>query len=109
MLHETILSGDVGTEGNDTDNSYHVFYHPLGTALDNTAILDGFTITGGNADGDYPHERGGGMYNDASSPTLTNCTFAGNSAGGRYGYGGGMYNHASSPTPRLRRRYVQPV
>jgi hypothetical protein len=35
------------------------------------------------------------MYNDNSSPTVTNCTFSGNSAGG----GGGMCNgYYSSPT-----------
>ena len=34
-------------------------------------------------------DSGGGMYNyDGSSPTLTNCTFSGNSADS----GGGMYN-----------------
>src|SRR5438552_2786308 len=38
--------------------------------------------------------NGGGMYNDHSSPTVTNCMFTGNS-----GYsGGGMYNDHSSPT-----------
>ncbi|MHC4537653.1 MAG: hypothetical protein ACYS6K_27280, partial [Planctomycetota bacterium] len=46
-------------------------------------ILEGFTITSGNAD------YGGGMYNDNASPTVTNCTFSGNYAG--Y-LGGGMYN-----------------
>jgi hypothetical protein len=92
-LRETILSGDIGIEGDDSDNCYHVFYHPADTALDNTAILDRFTITGGKADGSYPHDAGGGMYNDAASPTLTNCTFEGNSA-----YrGGGMANSYSSP------------
>ena len=39
---------------------------------------------------------GGGMCNISnSSPTLTNCTFTGNAAGGS---GGGMYNYYSSPT-----------
>jgi hypothetical protein len=39
-------------------------------------------------------DGGGGMYNENSSPTLTNITFTGNSAA----YGGGMYNLISSPT-----------
>jgi hypothetical protein len=40
------------------------------------------------------YEIGGGMFNYASSPTLTNCTFTTNSAFG----GGGMNNYQSSPT-----------
>jgi hypothetical protein len=39
------------------------------------------------------------MYNaPSSSPTLTNCTFTGNSANGNLGDGGGIYNEGSSPT-----------
>ena len=59
-------------------------------------VLDGFTITGGTGTGpgtDYSY--GGGMYNSSSSPTVTNCTFTGNTASS---YGGGMYNNYSSPT-----------
>jgi predicted outer membrane repeat protein len=93
LLHETILSGDIGIEGVNSDNCYHVFYHPWELALNSTAILDGFTVTGGKADSGMPHEDGGGMYNNSSSPTLTNCTFLNNSASG----GGGMYNQSSAP------------
>ncbi|NIV35849.1 MAG: hypothetical protein GWN58_42300 [Anaerolineae bacterium] len=93
----TILSGDIGTQGDDSDNSYHVFYHPAGTNLDSSAILDGFTITGGNANGDTsPHQDGGGMYNDGCSPMLANCTFSANSATHN---GGAIFNgYSSSPT-----------
>ena len=95
LLHETVLSGDIGAEGEDSDNSYHVFYHPADMALDSTAILDGFTITGGKADGgSFPHDSGGGMFNEGSSPALANCTFSRNSARSR---GGGMHNDGSSP------------
>ncbi len=93
--NETILSGDIGAIGDNTDNCYHVIYHPsFSTNL--TAILDGFTITDGNADdGNDPHKSGGGMHNDRSSPTLTNCTFTSNSAK----YGGGLYNfNQNSPS-----------
>ncbi len=59
-------------------------------------ILEGFTITGGNADGaSYPDHNGGGMLNSGTSPTVINCTFSGNSANF---HGGGMYNWQSSPT-----------
>jgi Tol biopolymer transport system component len=55
--------------------------------------LEGFTLTNGAA------PVGGGMYNNDSSPTITNCTFSGNSAygSGGFGPGGGMYNIRSSP------------
>ena len=92
--NESIISGDIGTAGNNSDNSYHIFYHPNGTNLNSTAILDGFTIKGANADGSNPHNFGGGMYNDSSSPTLTNCTITYNSAN----FGGGIFNDSSSPT-----------
>ena len=68
----------------------------------------------------YPNDSGGGMYNNSSSPTLTNVTFSGNSAdyaaagctttsssptltnvtfsGNSATDGGGMYNDHSSPT-----------
>ena len=53
----------------------------------NTSI-EGFTITNG-----YSSTYGGGMYNTGdSSPTLTDCTFTGNTAS----LGGGMYNSSSS-------------
>ena len=107
----TILSGDLNGDdvingsgstlsitGNG-ENSYHVIFNNF-NGLDNTAVLDGFTVTGGNANGASLYDRGGGMYNfTASSPTLINCTFYGNSARD----GGGMANnapitHAASPT-----------
>ena len=40
---------------------------------------------------------GGGMCNEGSSPTVTNCTFSGNSALD-FGVGGGMANFEGSPT-----------
>ena len=65
--NETILSGDIGVVGNNADNSYHVIYNQQGTTLDSSAVLDGFTITAGNADGSYPEYYGGGMYNYGAS------------------------------------------
>ena len=99
--YETILSGDLS--GNDVgnlddpsrdDNSYHVV---TGSGTDETAVLDGFTVTSGNAgDSSEPHNNGGGMYNDSSSPTVINCIFTGNLA---IWAGAGMYNESnSSPT-----------
>ncbi|MBA4373853.1 MAG: hypothetical protein C0402_13460 [Thermodesulfovibrio sp.] len=92
-VNATILSGDIGTAGSFTDNSYHVV---TGGGTDSTAILDGVVITEGNATGSSSNMYGGGMYNDSGSPTLRNITFSGNSAS----YGGGMYNASGSPTLR---------
>ena len=104
QTNETILSGDLdGDDGlnfaNNGENGYHVV--TAGSAADATAVLDGFTIKGGNADlwdpeGGGGEKEGGGMYINGSSPTVANCTFSGNSAGSK---GGGLYtNDNSSPT-----------
>ena len=96
QLFETILSGDLnGDDGpyfaNNSENSYHVV---TGSGCDKSAVLDGFTITGGNANGTgEPNDRGGGMYINKGSPTLINCMFTRNTAF----YGGGMYNYFGSP------------
>jgi hypothetical protein len=99
-VYKTVLSGDLlGNDGpgfaNNGENSYHVV---TGSGCDETAILDGFTITAGNANENYPspHANGGGMYNYSGNPTLINCTFIANSA---VRDGGGMFNgRQSSPT-----------
>jgi parallel beta-helix repeat protein len=93
----SILSGDLsGNDGpdftNNADNSYHVV---TGSYVESSAILDGFTITAGNANGSGRDRHGGGIYNDRSSPTLTNCTFNGNRS---LSCGGGIYNDRSGPT-----------
>jgi hypothetical protein len=87
--HVTTLSGDIGAIDNTTDNAYHVVTGVTG------ATIDGFTITGGNADGSDTAGTGGGMLNVGSAPTVTNCSFFGNSA---QDGGGGMLNAGSAPT-----------
>ena len=87
----TTLSGEIGGIHTITDNSYHVV---TGSYTDHTAVLDGFTITGGNADSTGDAGNGGGMFNYSGSPTLVRIIFSGNSAQ----YGGGLYNSVSSPT-----------
>jgi predicted outer membrane repeat protein len=92
---ETILSGDLnGNDGpnsaNNDENSYHVV---SGSMTNGTAILDGLTITGGNANGGLlPDKNGGGMYNSIGRPTVTNCIFKEN----RARYGGAVSNYGSS-------------
>ena len=91
----TALSGD--TDGNGHADSDHVV---TGSGTDGSAILDGFTVTKGNASGAEPYESGGGMYNYQGNPTVRNVIFKQNRSGTSDGIGGGggMYNHQSSPT-----------
>ena len=97
--HETILSGDLGfaitTLGNfdDTgydDNSYHVV-----RMLNANALLDGFTVQGGNADGSFPDTRGGGIYVTGAN-TLRNLTVRYNTSSF---LGGGMFLRNQSTGP----------
>jgi hypothetical protein len=104
-INETILSGDL--DGNDVDvndpadlvdeptrgeNSYYVV---TGSGTGTNTILDGFTITAGNANVQGTNNAGAGMYNNNSSPIVANCTFRGNSADMA---GSAMYNSYGSPT-----------
>lgn len=91
---ETILSGDLGVQGDTSDNSYHVIFND-NNWLDSTAVLDGFTIANGNASGSGDGEWGGGMFNNGVSPTVLNCKFPDNAAAVR---GAGVYNNFASPT-----------
>lgn len=109
MTYTTILSGDIQQNDTNTDdnniaeqtndiqgdNSDHVV---TGSSTNNTAILDGFTITAGQADGVGTSNTatGAGMLNISGSPTLRNLRFIGNDANV---IGGGMYNNTfSDPT-----------
>jgi len=61
-----------------------------------STVLEGLTITGGNANAlDSPDRNGGGMYNENSSPTVTDTIFIANSTGSS---GGGMYNKGAGAT-----------
>ncbi len=95
----TVLSGDFDRDDNITgnggslvitgnsENAYHVV---VATGNAGTARLDGFIITGGNADRSGNIEidgatvygnHGGGLISVAAfSPVIINCTFTGNSA-----------------------------
>jgi hypothetical protein len=101
--NETILSGDMlGNDAvtgsgvnfditNTSDNCDHVIYNKFTFVAPLTdAILDGFTVSGGNSGG-----FGGGMNNNFASPVVQNCTFRHNRASAS---GAGIYNNnPSSP------------
>jgi hypothetical protein len=97
----TTLSGDLdGDNSFSSADAYHVVLGVNIPAASGT-VLDGLTITGGNAVGtsnimagiSITQEYGGGMRNHNSSPVLKNVTISGN----RADVAGGMYNTNSSP------------
>lgn len=90
-LYETVLSGDLHendfiptdscdlmTEPTRAENSYHVVTSTGG--LFSNPILDGFTITAGNADDDSWEHRAGGGMRCAASARIANCLFIHNTA-----------------------------
>ncbi|TAK47361.1 MAG: DUF1565 domain-containing protein [Saprospiraceae bacterium] len=78
----TVLSGEIGKPG-EADNTYNVVVF---SADDKGTIIDGFTISDGNASGEVAEgnrlRSGGGMYIQGSAtgsnPTIKNCTFTKN-------------------------------
>ncbi len=94
-LYITNLSGDLlgndrpGFVNND-ENSYHVV---AGSGV--AAVLDGVTITGGNANGNFPENRGGAVLATLSTLTVANCTFNGNSV---QTHGGAMFVQGGTVT-----------
>ncbi len=97
--YKTTLSGDLkvndsGEEFSQDDNAVNVV---TGSGVDPTAVLEGFNIRGGHADGDREDDlhlsRGAGMWNLDGSPTVLHCEFVSNCAEWN---GGGMYNYGAS-------------
>lgn len=87
MPSSTTISGDIGTIDDNSDNSYHVIRNE-GNGVTSSAVIDGVTITGGNANSSssFNGTYGGGMFNNGGSPTINNCLFTQN-----YGnFGGGL-------------------
>jgi autotransporter family porin len=83
-VNETVLSGDIGVRGVNTDNVYHVV---LGSIH---SVLDGFVVRDGYADGVIKNSYGGGMFNWGyqASAIVRNTEFTANHAAD----GGGIFN-----------------
>ena len=102
LANPTTLSGDLnGDDGggfvNISDNSYHVV---VAYGVEPPAIIDGFTMTGGNADSpDWSDRYGGGLLGyDWGSPQVNNCSFVRN----RAYYGGAAYIWGYQPWKKCR-------
>jgi uncharacterized repeat protein (TIGR01451 family) len=116
----TVLSGDV--DGDDTTddhgvvittthinggNANHVLHLDGETnePITGRTVIDGFTITAGHADDNYPDNIGGGIYCEGGvasaecSPALTNVTLNSNLASALGGamYSGGCDGGTSNP------------
>lgn len=80
-LHVAVLSGDLaGNDGSGAygDNAYHVVtFDSVGT---DCTQLDGFHVTGGNANSFGENAMGGGVYFENSTAYLVRCTLRGNRA-----------------------------
>lgn len=87
--NETILSGDIGIPNDSSDNCLTVVF---ADSADTNSLIDGFTITGGNARGDILNiseaRNGGGLFALECSPNVYNCKFEKNYADQ---FGGGLY------------------
>jgi hypothetical protein len=93
----SVLSGDLAGDdglGQTGENSFQVVD---AAGADSSAVLDGFEVRGGNADGNGNNNRGAGIYCGAagSDPTVRNARFLGNAC--TFG-GGAGYVNASAPS-----------
>lgn len=99
----TILSGDLGTLNNASDNSYHVVTMNAGAAR-----LDGFIIEGGNANGSGNQSNGGGIieyaYYTGGLNEVVNCVFRNNQAAGN---GGAWYAEVGIPNNACTTNFAQ--
>ncbi len=67
--NETIFSGDIGTQGANTDNTYRI----LITGAD--CVVDGITFTKAYGNGEYTERMGGAIYMADNASTVNNCHF----------------------------------
>jgi hypothetical protein len=102
VTNATVLSGDINnTPADSSDDVFHVVTL-VGTS---GHVLDGFTVTRGNADGNTEvsvngvqvrRYSGGGIYNDSASGEFRNLIVANNIArsfNDELGGGAGMFNY----------------
>lgn len=88
--NRTVLSGDIGRSGSRADDCFHII-----TASASSRV-DGFIITGGNADNEEVNSQGGALLasGDVTDFTVANCTFKKNYAR----IGGALYSSAEHIT-----------
>lgn len=97
--HPTILSGEIGGAA-ATDNCYHVV---RADGANTTAMLNGFTITRGYANGAVNDGHGGGVRAVGGGISLVNVSLVDNYAGS---YGGGIYTDSPGTVYAVNCRFV---
>ena len=88
----TILSGDIGVQGDLSDNCYHVVVPSDGS------VLDGFLVRDGYANRNYSNDyrgKGAGLWADGIFFTANDCNFSNNVS---YQGGSGVYLFESNAT-----------
>lgn len=81
----------LAVDGNAASRVFHI----INTA---TVAISGLTLRHGSAAGSSPVNLGGGIFNDHSILTVSNCTLSGNSATVQ---GGGIYNNGINGSATL--------
>jgi hypothetical protein len=87
-IYVTILSGDIGTLNDDTDNTFNVVTATDPNMTVTNTRLDGVTVTKGYADFNATYPYGGGIFIDnGATPRIHNCKITENFANE---FGGGI-------------------
>lgn len=99
-----ILSGDINTAGDSTDNSWHVIVIAGVDPVSDSLIVDGFTISGGNAN-EFSNQTyngqavlgvyGGGLFcrGLGANTVVRNCIIENNTASS---FAGGLFIYTAS-------------
>ncbi len=97
-------SGSILSITGNAENAYHVVIASAPSSGGIGVTIDGFTVTGGNANGGATtfningnnifRSQSGGIYTNYGTNTLTNNTITGNSST----FGGGIYTHYGTNT-----------
>jgi len=89
---KTIVSGNIGLEGVNTDNAYRVMHINIAEA--DSVVIDGFTISDGYADGSYGNDQVAGVKIDGKGIcTLNHMIVKDNEASS---VGGGVFANTTT-------------
>jgi predicted outer membrane repeat protein len=104
ITHETKLSGELTQDDSLENNAIHVV---KADSVDNTSVLDGFTISFGytydTLGADIYQHTGGGICLVKSSPVIRNCVIANNYAW----VGAGMFTDLAGAPQLINLRFTE--